>query len=129
MFTWLKSIFNRNTVSKLPDGWTDDMSFLLPSGVTEEEIVEAVINAALDGITDEENEARLVALGINENDAALARDRVFGGIVRGTTKNQANCPLREKDPLAWLSFQKTIKDISIAKKIYPQYFTSEKTNE
>lgn len=126
MLNWLKSIFNRPPVSELPDGWTDDMSFPIPSDISEEEIVEHVISAALGGMTDEENEARLVELGINKDDEALARDRVFGGIMRGATQNQANCPVRGKDPLAWLSFQKTIKDISIAKNIYPQHFNSEK---
>jgi hypothetical protein len=46
--------------------------------------------------------------GLLPEDAELAIDRVCGGVVRALTGNQANCPDRIKDPIAWMSFQRAI---------------------
>jgi hypothetical protein len=54
-------------------------------------------------------------------DAALARDRAYGGIVRAATGNSRNCPQRDKHPIAWESFQRARRDPSIIGRIYPQF--------
>ena len=103
--------------------WTDVMAFKLPEGLTEEKIVDLVIESGLDYCPDDITEDKLVRLGLSEDEAALARDRVYGGIFRAMTKINSNRPDRYKDPLAWISYNRTIKDYSIAERIYPQYLS------
>lgn len=106
----------------LPEGWTDDMNVPLPPGRTVDEVVEHVIRNALAGVGDEETERQLAeAFALSSEDAALARDRTFGGIVRAATRNAQNCPDRAKDPMAWTSFQRATADPSIVARIYPQW--------
>jgi hypothetical protein len=45
--------------------------------------------------------------GMSHEDPCLAFDRVQGGIVRALSARLINCPNRDKDPLAWLSFHET----------------------
>jgi len=106
----------------IPDGWTDDMNVQLRDGVTNEDIVRFVIEAGISRADDGETE-RLLSnkFGLSAGDAALARDRVYGGIVRTATRNSMNCPIQAKDPMAWLSFQMCLADPAIIIKIYPQY--------
>lgn len=106
----------------IPEGWTDDMNIPLPPGRTEDEVVSLVLTLALEGIGDEAIETGLqFAFALSPDDAALARDRVFGGIVRGATRNPGNRTDRQKDPLAWISFQRAMDDPSIVARLYPQY--------
>ncbi len=110
----------------IPEGWTDDMNIPLSPGRTVEEVVEFVIQAALRGTPDETTERLLAAeFLLSPEDAALARDRTFGGIVRAATRNHENCPRREKDPVAWESFQRATRDSSLVARIYPQYAPKE----
>jgi hypothetical protein len=46
--------------------------------------------------------------GLSIEDAELAIDRVYDGVVRAMTGDRANCPDRTKDPIAWRSFQRSI---------------------
>ena len=106
----------------IPEGWTDDMNIPLPPGRTVEKVVDYVIQAALRGTPNETTEHLLAAeFLLSPEDAALARDRTCGGIVRAATRNPENCPRREKDPMAWESFQRATRDPSIVARIYPQY--------
>lgn len=109
-------------MADLPEGWTDDMTIPLPAGRTAAEVVEFVLQAALRGTRDSETERLLAAeFMLSEEDAALARDRSFGGLVRAATRNPANCPAQDKDPLAWESFQRGTRDPSLVARIYPQF--------
>ncbi|AMV24913.1 hypothetical protein VT84_10980 [Gemmata sp. SH-PL17] len=111
------------TPTALPEGWTDDMTVALPPGRTVAEVVEVVIQAALSGIGDAETERRLSAeFGLSADDAALARDRAFGGLVRAGTRIPENCPSPVKDPVAWESFQRGTRDPALVSRIYPQMF-------
>ncbi|UUZ47405.1 hypothetical protein LP420_29530 [Massilia sp. B-10] len=65
-------------------------------------------------------------VGISDDDAALAWDRVHGGIVRAATGNASNCPNQAKDALAWLGFQRAREDRSIIAALYPQYAPRER---
>ncbi|MBK8898837.1 MAG: hypothetical protein IPN66_16875 [Candidatus Competibacteraceae bacterium] len=105
---------------KLPDGITDDMNISLPSGLTIEMIVDLVLSAGIAHTPDDDTERKLVQLGLSEDDAALARDRSYGGIVRAALNNPANCPSREKDPIAWASYQRASQDPTIFPKVYPE---------
>jgi hypothetical protein len=65
-------------MNKLPEGWTDDMNVIIPTGHSVDEVVDYVITSALNGKTDSETEARLRSeFGLSENDAALARNSDF----------------------------------------------------
>lgn len=105
----------------IPEDWTDDMNIPLPQGRTADEVVCLVLDLALRGVSDEliERELRTV-FALSPDDAALARDRVFGGacseVRRGTQKNR---PIPDSDPLAWLSFQRAIDDPTIVARLYP----------
>jgi hypothetical protein len=107
-------------VADIPDGWTDDMRVPLAPGRTVEELVDHVLRAALEGRDTSLLLRELVTtFGLSEEDAELALDRVFGGIVRAATKNPANCPDREKDPIAWASFDRGIRQPSVVAALYP----------
>ena len=111
--------------SALPDGWvlTDDMTVPLPSGRTVAEVVELVIQCGLLGSSAEEIEGRLAdEFGLSADDAALARDRTFGGLVRAGTRIPENCPSLVKDPVAYESYQRGTRDPSLVSRIYPQMF-------
>ncbi len=113
----------------IPEGWTDDMNIPLPQGRTEDEVVSLVLSLALNGVADEAIETELqVTFTLSPDDAALARDRVFGGVVRGATRNPANRTDPQKDPLAWISFQRAIDDPSIVARLYPQHSRPDDTN-
>ena len=109
-------------MSEIPEGWTDDMTVPLPPNSTVEGIADFVIQQALQGTPDDENENELIsAFGFTPDDAALIRDRVFGGIVRAATGNEANQPDSEKDPFAYTSFGLASQNPSIIAGIYPQF--------
>lgn len=106
----------------LPEGWTDDMNIALPAERTLDEVVSIVISMSMGKSEQDETEDALIGtIGLSRDDAALAWDRVHGGIVRASTGNEANCPSKDKDPLAWLSFHRAIADNAIIVAIYPQY--------
>ncbi|MCD6048732.1 MAG: hypothetical protein K0Q55_135 [Verrucomicrobia bacterium] len=109
-------------ISTVPEGWTDDLTIPLPPGHTVTEIVDFVIQCGLQGVPDDETEQRLLEkFCLAEEDAALARDRVYGGIVRAATRSIENRPDQRKDPFACASFDRASKDPSIIATIYPQY--------
>lgn len=102
--------------------WTDDMTIRLPPGRTAAEVVDLVLQAALRGTADEEIEFALSReFALNEDDARLARDRTFGGLVRAATRNPANRPAPDKDPIAFESFQRGETDRSVIARIYPEF--------
>jgi len=90
----------------IPDGWTDDMSIVLSSGKTNEELANFLLKKLEVHCSYESMLSEIITLfGANEDDADLAIDRVQGGIVRALTGNPVNEPDKSKDPLAWHSFQ------------------------
>ena len=98
------------------------MNIVLPEHRSLEEVVALVILMGRQGADREQVQRALVDnVGISDDDAALAWDRVHGGIVRAATGNASNCPNRAKDALAWLSFQRAREDRSIIAALYPQY--------
>jgi hypothetical protein len=113
-------------MANIPEGWTDDMTIVMPPGVTVDQIVDMVIKAGRAHVDVEVAESQLIeTFGLSSDDAALVRDRVYGGIVRAATRQAANCPDKVKDPFAWTSFQLATNDTTIIRDIYPKYWTEE----
>jgi hypothetical protein len=98
------------------------MSVLLPPNCTAADVVAFVLHAAMNGLPSPEIEQLLMSrFSLSSSDAALARDRVFGGLVRAATRNPLNCPSQEKDPLAWESYQCGTSDPALVARIFPQF--------
>jgi hypothetical protein len=95
----------------IPEGWTDDMTIPLPAGVAVEDIVEIVLRARGEGVEYETTIEKLMSLGLAEEDACLAHDRTHGGRVRAETGNMANEPRKDKDPIAWVSFHRSLEKV------------------
>ncbi len=109
-------------MTSIPSGWTDDMNIAMPSHHTLGAVVELVISFGRAHTPAAATQRALVeTFGLTDDDAALAWDRVHGGIVRAATGNVANRPDKSKDPLAWTSFQLATGDPSIIAALYPQY--------
>lgn len=103
---------------------TDDLRIALPAGRTVVDVVDLVLSRAAVGRSATEIETALVTeLGLSADDAALARDRAFGGIVRGGTRNEVNRPSPVKDPVAHESFERALADPSLPARIYPEHFS------
>jgi hypothetical protein len=107
--------------SSLPEGATDDLSVPLPSGQTVDELVDHVIRGLLRH-TDEDALARelVTRFNLSSDDAWLVLDRTRGGIVRAATLYPGNRPPRDKDPVAWTSFQRATEDPSVIAALHPQ---------
>jgi hypothetical protein len=103
----------------IPEGFTDDMSIVLPDGLTADDVVEIILRAESTGVAFESTVATLVARGLTEDDAMLAHDRALGGVVRAATGNAANEPVRSKDPVAWASFHRCLDEPALIAAIRP----------
>jgi hypothetical protein len=103
----------------VPDGWTDDMTIVLGTG-TIAELVDFIIT---EGLARTPAEMTCVAIQarfrISPDDAALAMDRTYGGIVRAGTAAPANCPDPQTDPIAFESHQRVRRDATIIKQLRP----------
>lgn len=102
-------------------GWTDDMTVQLPAGRTVAELVEFVLQSGLRGTAADEIDRLLVTeFRLSPDDAELARDRAFGGLVRAGTLNPMNSPDPGKDPVAWESFQRGTREPALVTRIFPE---------
>jgi hypothetical protein len=109
-------------MSELPEGWTDDLRIHVCPLQTLEELVEFVLQAEVRKAPSDSTTADLVTkFRLSEEDARLAWDRALGGLVRAATGNPANCPVREKDPVAWISYQRCLREPALIAAIRPQY--------
>jgi len=106
---WLRKSSLLNGAPSNPGGWTNDMSVGLRADRSVEELVDYILLATEQSRQNETVIADLGAeFGLSKEDAELSIDRVRGGIARARTRSQANCPDRLKDPIAWVSFQRTL---------------------
>ena len=112
-------------MSNVPEGWTDDMRVAVPAGQSLAGIVDYILQAAVRRETPNTMTRRLIQeFGLTQSDAELALDRTCGGVVRAATGQLENCPPKEKDPVAWLSFQRCLKQPELIGAIYPQFTRS-----
>jgi len=87
-----------------------------------DELVEHVIQAALGDTPNDVIEREVMTkYELSPDDAALLLDRTYGGIARAATRNPENCPARDKDPVAWTSYQRATQEPSIIAVLYPEY--------
>jgi hypothetical protein len=111
-------------MAELPEGWTDDLTINVCLPRTLEELVEFVLQAEASRAPSDSTVAELVTrFGLSDEDAGLAWDRTLGGLVRAATGNPANCPVREKDPVAWISYQRCLREPALIAAIRPQYIS------
>ena len=90
---------------QLPGGFTADVKIALPKSESVEPLVERVLNELSEGEVPESICQQLVNdFELSAEDAALALDRVCGGVVRAATGRLENRPSKKKDPMAWASF-------------------------
>ena len=109
-------------MSNLPEGWTDDLNIVIAEGRTADELADFVLQAATrHETTATMGQVLMKDFGLSQGDAELALDRVFGGVVRAATGAAANSPAKEKDPIAWASYQKCLKAPHLIAAIYPQF--------
>jgi hypothetical protein len=107
-------------MADIPEGWTDDMTIYVCPPATLEDLVEFVLQAEVQKVPFEATVAALTAkFGLSREDAELAWDRALGGLVRAATGNPANCPSKEKDPVAWISYQRGLRDPALIAAIRP----------
>ena len=59
--------------------------------------------------------------GLTQADAELALDRACGGVVRAATGRADNCPAKDKDPVAWFSYQKCLAQPDLIAALYPSF--------
>ena len=90
--------------------WSDDMSIALPSGRDVADVVNYTLAASARGVSGLELETAVAReFSLSAEDSALAVDRVFGGITRATTLNEANRPDPVKDPIAFESYRHALE--------------------
>jgi hypothetical protein len=107
---------------KTPDGWTDDMTFPLPQGVTVNRIVDYVLSSA---VREEPHDSRIGTLkswGLATDDAELACDRALGGAFRAGTTSPENEPSSEKDPIAYDSYHRCRARPELISALFPKHF-------
>jgi len=109
-------------MNNIPEGWTDDMTIVVPTGRSLDDIVDYVLQATIRQETPSNMVRHLtMEFGLTQSDAELALDRACGGVVRAATGRQDNCPSKEKDPMAWLSFQRCLKQPALIGAIFPWF--------
>ena len=109
VYDWFRRFYRLRSASSDSVDWTENLSVNLRPGRTLDELVGHILVAREE---DRQHELLIADLrehfGLSAEDAELAVDRVCGGIVRAMTGNRANCPDRTKDPIAWMSFQRSM---------------------
>lgn len=113
---WLRRAFQPR-----PPAWTDDMSVRVRPPRTLEELVDFVLDAEARKVPSGDTTTEVMTqFGLTEEDARLAWDRALGGVVRAATSIEANRPDPEKDPVAWISYQRCLREPSLIEAIRPQ---------
>jgi hypothetical protein len=124
LFRWLwrPARVPARTDPPIPEGWTADMSISLAPHHSIEDVVDFILRAEVRHVGSESITGELTTrFGLSDEDAALAWDRTLGGLTRAATGNPANCPVRDKDPVAWASYQRCSDDPALIAAIRPQY--------
>jgi hypothetical protein len=96
------------------------MSIQLPVGVTLDDVTDTILQGECAKKDFAAILAELLRLGLSEDAAALAYDRVHGGLVHAATENPANAPAKDKDPLAWASYQRCLREPALIAAIRPE---------
>jgi hypothetical protein len=90
--------------------WTDDMTVPLPADRSVADLVELTLTLSDQGVSGPELEAAVGReLMLSAEDAAVAVDRVLGGVTRASSRNQANAPDPTTDPIAFESWRRAME--------------------
>lgn len=93
------------------------MTIVLGTG-TVVELVDFIINAGLAGVDPQQTCGEIqTRFRISPEDAELAMDRTYGGIVRAKTKNPLNRPDHDTDPIAFESYERARRDETITQRL------------
>jgi hypothetical protein len=103
-------------MAEIDDG---SLRIRLPEGQTIAGVVDVVFDLQRRSASFEEMMSTLMALGLSERDAEISIDRVQGGAVRAATRNLANDPGRDWDPVAHESFNRFLANPRLLYEIYP----------
>jgi hypothetical protein len=96
------------------DDWNTEMAIRLSPDRTEDEVVDFVLLRGGSGVFGEDLLIELQnEFQITSKDAALARDRTYGGVECASAGNPAHRPERSLDPFGWISFGRALDDPSI----------------
>lgn len=107
---------------QLPGGFTADVKIAFPKRQSVEAIVDFVLLALSDGEQPGDVAKKLVAdFHLSAEDAALAIDRVCGGVVRAATGYKDSRPAKKNDPMAWISFERCLETPELVPAIYPKF--------
>ena len=116
-------------MSNISEGWTDDLTIQVAPGRTLDELVEFVLQAEARKVASASTVAELVTqFGLSQDDAELAWDRSLGGLVRAATGNPANCPDEQNDPVAWISYHRSLREPALIAAIRPRYASDNQAN-
>src|SRR5262245_15845121 len=120
-FYW-RSLQKAGSPQDVPEGWTDDLTIHVCPPRTLDDLVEFVLGAERQKVSYPDTiQALQTRFGLSEEDAELAWDRTLGGLVRAATGEPLNCPVREKDPVAWISYHRCLQEPALIAAIRPQY--------
>jgi len=86
----------------------------MPEGWTLERLVDLVLAAVRRGAPTEELVSELRSAGFREDDIHTAIARTIGGLVRAHTPDRRAAPSRWKDPIAWMSYRRALRDPALA---------------
>ena len=91
----------------------------LPEGWTLERLVDFVHAALQRGAPAEEIVSELRSAGFLEDDVHVAIARTIGGLVRARTPDPRTEPSRWKDPIAWMSYRRALRNPGFAAALVP----------
>jgi hypothetical protein len=107
---------------QLPGGFTADVKIALPKRQSVEAIVDFVLQALANGEQPAAVGKKLADdFELSHEDAALALDRVCGGVVRAATGRKDSRPAKKTDPMAWISFERCLGTPELVPAIFPQF--------
>jgi len=107
---------------QLPGGFTADVKIALPK----RQSVEAIVDFVLQALSAGEQPAAVAEKLVNDfhlshEDAALAIDRVCGGVVRAATGRKDSRPAKKNDPMAFISFERCLETPELVPAIYRKF--------
>lgn len=107
---------------QLPGGFTADVKIALPRSESVEGIVDYVLEALSRGDSPPAVLEHLASeFNLSTEDAALAIDRVCGGVVRAATGRRDSRPSKKNDPMAWISYERCVKNPELVPAIYAKF--------
>ncbi|WP_344134486.1 DUF2199 domain-containing protein [Luedemannella flava] len=109
------SHWHRARVMGQPSGY---LTLALPSGQTNTDLVDALARAVCRGASGDDIPAELTDGFGQSDDGEFVFDRFNAGLIRAATGSEGSRPRREKDPIAWESFERGMANSSLLAKAH-----------